>query len=113
MVHMLKFKATKVSAFLAGFVLSFAVVASDIANKRELVGFTLDSPRMFPFVGMFFFVSVIAFVIGPQMFSIERIPHTGIPKDRAAWTLMAQTWVRMVVWFLGAVVGMFSLILFK
>jgi hypothetical protein len=110
---MLKFKATKVSAILAGYVLSFAVVASDIASKRKLVAFTLDSPQMFPFVGMFFFVSVLAFVIGPQMFSIERIPYTGIPKNRAAWTLMSQTWGRMVVWFLGAVVGVLALMPFK
>jgi hypothetical protein len=110
---MLKFKATRVSAFLAGYALGFAVVASDIANKRKLVAFTLDSPQMFPFVGMFFFVSVLAFVIGPQMFSIERIPYTGIPKNRAAWTLMSQAWGRMVVWFLGAVVGVLSLMPFK
>lgn len=109
---MLKFKATKVSAFLAGFALSFAVVASDIANKRKLIGFTLDSPQMFPFVGMFFFGSVFIFVIGPQIFSIERIPYTGIPKNRAAWTLMSQTWGRMLIWFLGAVAGIFSLMPF-
>lgn len=108
-----KFKATKVTAFLAGFALSFAAVASDIAKKHGLIGFTLDSPGMFPYVLIFFFVSVLAFVIGPQIFSIERIPYTGIPKDPTAWTSMAQTWVRMVVWFLGAVVGVFSLVPFK
>lgn len=110
---MLKFKATKLSAFLAGFALSFAAVASDIANKRGLLGFTLDSPGMFPYVAIFFFISVLVFVIGPQIFSIKRIAYTGIPKDRAAWTSMAQTWVRMVVWFLGAVVGVLSLVPFK
>lgn len=98
---MTKFKATKVSAFLAGFVLSFSVVASDIANKRQLLAFTLDSPQMFPFVAMFFFVSVFAFVIGPQVSAIERIPHTGIPKNRAAWMLMSQTWGRMPCGFSG------------
>jgi hypothetical protein len=106
---MLNFKATKVSAFFAGFAFSFAFVASDMANKRGLVGFTLDSPQMFPFVLMVFFASVFLFVLGPQVVSIERIPYTGIPKNRAAWTLMSQTWGRMLLWFLGAVVGMFSL----
>ncbi len=109
---MLKFKATNVSAFLAGFVLSFSVIASDIASRRSLIPFTLDSPKMFPYVAMFFFVSVLLFVIGPQVVSIERIPNTGIPKNRAAWTLMSQTWGRMVIWFLGAVLGMVSLIPF-
>lgn len=110
---MLIFKATKVSAFLAGFVLSFSVVASDIANKRKLIAFTLDSPETFPFVLIFFFVSAFAFVIGPQVFSIERIPYTGIPKNRAAWASMGQTWIRMLVWFFGAAVGMFSLLPFQ
>lgn len=110
---MLTFKATKISAFLAGFSLSFAVVGSDIANKRGVVRFTLDSPQMFPYVLIFFFASVFIFVIGPQVFSIERIPYTGIPKDRAAWTLMFQTWGRMLIWFLGAVLGIFSVVLFK
>jgi hypothetical protein len=109
---MLKFKATKVSAFLAGFSLSFAVVASDIANRHHILAFTLDNPQMFPFVIIFFFVSVFAFVIGPQVSSIERIPRTGIPKNRAAWMLMSQTWGRMLVWFLGAVTGAISLMPF-
>lgn len=110
---MLRFKATKVSAFLSGFVLSFAGVAFDIASKRKLVSFTFDSPRVLPFVGIFFIVTGLIFVIGPQMFSIERIPYTGIPKNRFAWTLMFQAWGRMVVWFLGAVAGALSLMPFK
>ena len=110
---MLKFKATKISAFLAGFSLAFAVVGSDIANKRGVVSFTFDSPQMFPYVLMFFFAPVFVFVIGPQVFSIERIRYTGIPKDRAAWTLMSQTWGRMLIWFIGAVVGIFSIVPFK
>jgi hypothetical protein len=110
---MLRFKATKVSAFLAGFVLSFAGSAFDIASKRRLVSFTFDSPSVFPFVGMFFIATVLIFVIGPQMISIERIPYTGIPKNRSAWMSMFQIWGRMAVWFLGAVVGVFSLMPFK
>lgn len=110
---MLKFKATKISAFFAGFSLSFAVVGSDIANKRGVVQFTLDSPEMFPYVLMLFFASVFIFVIGPQVFAIERIPYTGIPKDRTAWTSMFQTWGRMLIWFLGAVTGVFSIVPFK
>ena len=106
---MFQFKATKFSAFFAGFVLSFSVVASDIASKRNLITFTLDSPKMFPFVMMFFFASGFIFVVGPQTLTLERIPYTGIPKNRAAWTLMSQAWSRMFVWFLGAVGGMVSL----
>ena len=112
-LSVLKFKATKISTFLAGFALSFAVTGSDIANRHEVFRFTLDSPQMFPYVLLFFFASVFVFVIGPQVFSIERIPHTGIPKDRAAWRLMSQTWGRMFIWFLGAVLGIVSLVPFK
>jgi len=42
-----------------------------LANKRNLISFTLDSPQMFPLVILFFFGSVFAFVIGPQVVSIE------------------------------------------
>lgn len=44
---MLRFKATKLSAFLAGFVLNFSVVATDLANKRNLISFTLDTRGCF------------------------------------------------------------------
>ena len=110
---MLKFKATKRSAFLVGFSLSFAAVAFDIAHERALVSFTLDSPNVFPIVGIYFLVTGICFVIGPRVTTIKRVPWTGIPKDSEAWSQTFQVWGRMIFWFLGAMTGMVSLLPFK
>jgi hypothetical protein len=66
---MLKFKATRLCAFLTGFVLGLAGVALDKAGKRALVSFTFESPRVFPFVIVYFLVTGLLFVIGPQTWS--------------------------------------------
>ncbi len=55
--------ATRTTAFVAGASLSIVVAVLSVLKARGVIPYDADSPQVFPFVGVYFFVSVLVFVI--------------------------------------------------
>lgn len=81
----------------------------DIAKNHALIPYNADSPQIFPYIGAYFFITSILFVVGPDsIFPKElktRIRFVYFPIYRAGWQFMLKVWGRMLIWFAGAAIG--------
>jgi hypothetical protein len=107
--------ATRTTAFLSEASLAALAILLDVLKSCGVSPYNADSPEMFPFIAIYFFVTAILLVIGPRnLFPAglkTRIPLVYFPIDRAGWALLFNCWGRMLAWFLGAaaVVALMSL----
>jgi hypothetical protein len=97
---------TRTTAFLAGASLSAIAGGLSILKTHGLVAQDVDSPRLFPFILLYFFVTVVVFVIGVRNLAPRemktKVPFVYFPTNREAWQLTFEVWRRMALWFLGA-----------
>ena len=99
---------TRTTAFLAGASLSAIAGGLSILKTHGLVAHDADSPQLFPFMLLYFFVTVLVFVIGVRNLAPPelktKVPFLYFPTNRQGWQLMFEVWKRMLVWFLGAAI---------
>jgi len=101
--------ATRKTAFLAG--MSLAVLASllGVLKSSGVSPYDADSPQVFPFIAIYFLLTVLVFVVDVRSIAPKelktRIPLVYFPTNREGVDFMLRVWGRMLVWFLGAVVG--------
>ena len=81
--------ATRRTAFLSGASLAALAILLRAPKSCGVSPYNADSPEMFPFIAIYFFVTVILLVIGPQnLFPAglkTRIALVYFPTDRAGW----------------------------
>jgi hypothetical protein len=101
--------ATNKTAFLAGLSLTVLTRLIDVAKSQGLISWNADNPEVFPFVLVYFFVTVLVLVIGIRNLAPKelgtRIPFVYFPTDREGVKFMFRGWGRMFIWFLGAASG--------
>ena len=101
--------ATRTTAFLAGVSLAAIVVLLSALKARGAIPYDADSPQLFPFVLVYFFVSVLVFVIDLRSVAPKELKtkFLGVyfPTSREGVGFMFRVWGRMIIWFLGAVTG--------
>lgn len=101
--------ATRTTAFLAGASLAALVFLLGVLKARGVIPYDADSPQLFPVVGVYFFVSVLIFVIDLRSIAPKelktRFPGFYFPTNKEGVGFMLRVWGRMIVWFLGAVVA--------
>jgi hypothetical protein len=101
--------ATRKTAFIAGMSLSVLVSLLGILKLRGASPYDADSPEVFPFILIYFFLTVLVFVIDVRCFAPKelktRIPMVYFPTNMEGVLFLFTVWGRMLVWFLGAVVG--------
>lgn len=108
--------ATRKTAFLAGMSLFVLVMLLGQLKLRGFIPYDADSPELFPFVLGYFLVTACVFVIGLNSFTSKalktRIPMVYFPTNREGARFLFTVWGRMLIWFIGAVIGaaMFALI---
>ena len=109
----MKLRATKQSAFLAGFSIGVLCMAMDLAHTH---GLPIDPD------GLLMEMLIIGYVLVTGIFFVMGLPAwitdgsdipPYIPRTRAQWTTVSQRWVRMFLCFLGAGIGFALLTPFK
>jgi len=109
----MKLRATKQSAFLAGFFIGALCMAMDVAHTHGLP-IDPDGLLMEVLIIGYFLVTGVFFVVGvPEWITDGSDIPPYIPRTRAQWTTVSQRWVRMLLAFLGAATGFALLIPFK
>lgn len=98
--------ASRTTAFIAGASLA-ALAALLIALKRRgFIPYDPDSPELFPFLLVYFFVTVLIFAIDVRSIVPKelktRIPGIYVPTDREGVRFLLAVWSRMALWFFGA-----------
>ena len=98
--------ATRATAFLAGVSLAVIVVFLSVLKARGVIPYDADSPKVFPFVGAYFLVSVLIFVVDLRTIAPKelkaRVPGFYFPTNKEGVSFMFRVWGRMIVWLLGA-----------
>jgi cellobiose-specific phosphotransferase system component IIC len=98
--------ATRRTAFIAGASLAVLVVLLGVLKARGTIPYDADSPQLLPFVILYFFVSVLVYVIDVRSLAPKelktQIPGIYFPTNREGISFMFSVWVRMLLWFLGA-----------
>jgi hypothetical protein len=101
--------ASRKTAFIAGVSLSALVFLLGTLKGRGVIPYDADSPQLFPFVLVYFFVSVLLLVIDVRSIAPKelktRFPGVYFPTNREGVGFMFRVWGRMIVWFLGVVIG--------
>lgn len=101
--------ATRKTAFLAGMSLSVLASLLGILKSRGSSSYDTDSPELLPFIIGYFFLTGLVFVIDVRSFAPKelktRIPMVYFPTDMEGIRFIFTLWGRMLVWFLGAIVG--------
>ena len=97
--------ATRATAFLSGASLVAIATILDVLKARGLISYNAESPEVFPFLLVYFFVTAVVFVLGLRnLFPRElrtRIPLVYLPTDRKGWRFLLRLWGRILAWFLG------------
>jgi hypothetical protein len=107
--------ASRTTAFVAGGSLAALVCLLGELKARGVIPYDADSPQLFPFVLVYFFVSVFVFVIDVRSIAPRELktqfPGVYFPTNRQGVRFMLTVWGRMIVWFFGAatVGALFSL----
>jgi hypothetical protein len=101
--------ATRTTAFMAGVALSVVVVLLSMLKAWGVISQDADSPAGFPFVAIFFLITVFVFVIDVRSLAPKELktkfPGLYFPTDRAGVNFLLRVWGRMLVWFLGVATG--------
>jgi hypothetical protein len=89
--------------------LAVIVVVLSVLKARGAIPYDADNPKIFPFVGAYFLVSVLVFVVDLRTIAPKELktkcPGFYFPTNREGVSFMFRVWGRMIVWFLGAAVG--------
>ena len=99
--------ATRKSAFIAGFSLVLLIALLESLASFGVLPIGASEKQLFPLVLVFFFVSVLLFVIDEKSLLAPnalktKIPLLYFPSNRAGLNFLLRVWGRMLVWFLGA-----------
>ncbi|WP_234082899.1 hypothetical protein [Azonexus sp. R2A61] len=98
--------ATRKSAFIAGFSLVLFIALLETLGSFGVFLSGSSEEQLFPVVILFFFVSVLLFVIDVKSLAPSepktKIPLLYFPANRAGLNFLLRVWGRMLVWFLGA-----------
>ena len=101
--------ATRTTAFVAGLSLAAIVILLSALKGRGVIPYDADSPQLFPFVGAYFLVSVLVFVIDVRSIAPKelktRFPGVYFPTNKEGVGFIFRVWGRMLVWLLGAAGG--------
>jgi hypothetical protein len=101
--------ATKKTAFFAGMSLSVITLLLDILESRDFISRNADNREIFPFIAIYFFVTMLVFVIGIHNVAPKelktKIPFVYFPTNREGLYFYFRGWGRMLMWFFGAVIG--------
>ena len=101
--------ATKKSAFAAGLLLAVLIVLLNGLKRRGVIPYDADSPELFPFVIVYFFVTVFVFVIDVRSITPKelktKIPGVYFPTNKEGVHFILRVWGRMVFCFLGVTTG--------
>jgi hypothetical protein len=104
--------ATRTTAFIAGASLAAFALLLDALKARGVIPYDADSPQLFPVLVVYFFVSVLMFVIDLRSIAPKelktRFPGFYFPTNREGVSFILSVWGRMIVWFIGAVVAAFA-----
>src|SRR5438876_8680419 len=78
--------ATRTTAFIAGASISLLAVSLDILKSRGVIPYDADSPELFPFVVIYFFITAILLVIDVRSIAPKelktRVPGLYFPTKR-------------------------------
>jgi|SRR5947207_1247211 len=100
--------ATWKTAAIAGASLSGLVLLLRILKSHGLSAYDADSAEVFPFLLVYFFVTVFVFVIGVNSLAPKelktRIPMVYFPTTMEGVRFLFTVWGRMLLWFLSAAV---------
>jgi len=100
--------ATRKTAFVAGASLAALAGLLGALKARGVIPYDADSQELFPFVLVYFFVSVLVYVIDVRSLAPKelktRFPGVYFPTNREGIKFMLSVWLRMIVWFLGAAI---------
>ncbi|HEY0664736.1 MAG TPA: hypothetical protein VGD24_01590 [Gallionella sp.] len=98
--------ATRKSAFIAGFSLVLFNALLESLESFGVLPIGSSEKQLFPLVILFFFVSVLLFVIDVKSLAPNelktKIPLLYFPTNRAGLNFILRVWGRMIVCFLGA-----------
>ncbi|NWG39816.1 MAG: hypothetical protein HXY27_07615 [Hydrogenophilaceae bacterium] len=98
--------ATRKSAFITGFSLVLFIALLESLESFGVLPIGASEKQLFPLVILFFFVSVLLFVIDVKSLAPNelktKIPLLYFPTNRTGLNFLLRVWGRMLVWFLGA-----------
>ncbi len=98
--------ATRKSAFVAGFSLVLFIALLESLESFGVLPLGASEKQLFPLVILYFFVSVLLFVIDVKSLAPNelktKVPLLYFPTNRAGLHFLLRVWGRMLIWFLGA-----------
>jgi hypothetical protein len=99
--------ATRKTAFIAGMSIAALAIVLGALKSHGLIPYDADSPKLFPFVIIYFFATTLIFVIDVRTIAPEqlktKIPFIYFPTNREGVNFLFRVWGRMLFWFFGAV----------
>jgi len=77
-----------------------------LLKSRGVIPYDGESQELFPFVLVYFVVTVLIWVIGVRSIAPKqlktRFPGVYFPTNREGVAFLMSVWGRMLIWFLGA-----------
>ena len=101
--------ATWKTALIAGLSLTILCGILAILKARSFIRYDADDGQVFPFIAIYFVATVLLFVTDVRTFAPKElktnIPFVYFPTNWNGVRFILSVWGRMIVWFLGVVVG--------